>query len=287
MRDASKKCEQKESNIKCKKAKGKGDMGYKTGITMVALGRTPVILAAFSQLHQWLPGSLKNHHAENFASVMRNANVCRIVFLRHGQTGLSNGVDFDRMLTDEGRSQARVAGASFGSDLKPFYSSLLVSPAPRTMETAHIFLDAADANETELKPLPVLYDGTMQPKGSPIFRKIGYAPLQDYLLHEEDAQDAQHILGDYAHSVVEALMDIVEQEGAAAESPGCTLLMVGHAIYLPAAALGVASLLGCDDDLDVILSTSTKEAEGYIVDIDDASVRYLARPSEYCSPARE
>jgi broad specificity phosphatase PhoE len=209
------------------------------------------------------------------------------VFLRHGQTGLSNGVDFDRILTDEGRSQARAAGASFGSDLKPFYSSLLVSPAPRTMETARIFLDAADANQTELKPLPVLYNGAMLPKGSLIFRKIGYAPLQDYLLHEEDAQDAQQVLGEYAHSVVEALMDIVEQEGACEAESGCTLLVAGHAIYLPAAALGVAGLLGCDDDLDVILSTNTKEAEGYIIDIDDASVRYLARPSEYCSPARE
>jgi hypothetical protein len=106
----------------------------------------------------------------------------------------------------------------------------------------------------------------MQPKGSALFKKLGYAPLKDYLTNETDQEreDAQAVLGAYAREVAEAMMNSAQTEPSL--EPASTLWMVGHAIYLPAAALGIASLVGCEDP-EVILSTNTQEAEGSVVDL--------------------
>lgn len=232
-------------------------------------------LAAFAQMHQLLPGTAGRNY-ESFLSIMEKAKISKIAFLRHGKTAPSTGVDFDRFLTDQGREQARKAGLGFGRDLNPFFSPVLVSPAPRTVETAKIFLAAANQNvNVTLEPIMSLYDGTMQPKGSALFKKIGYSPLRDYLTNENEQEriDAQIVLGAYAHSVVESMMNCVEK--ASSSQLSSTLWMVGHAIYLPAAALGVASLAGCNDQ-EAILSTNTKEAEGYLVDLSSNTIRYLS-----------
>jgi hypothetical protein len=56
------------------------------------------------------------------------------------------------------------------------------------------------------------------------------------------------------------------------------LCFIGHAIYLPAAALGVSSLIGCEQtEMDVILTTNTREAEGYVLDLKARKVSYLSR----------
>ena len=61
---------------------------------------------------------------------------------------------------------------------------------------------------------------------------------------------------------------------------GVTLWMVGHAIYLPAAALGVAAILDCAEaGMETILSSNTKEAEGYLIDLQKSEALYLSRPS--------
>lgn len=241
----------------------------------------PVVLAAFAQrhLHEWLPG--KAHcNFETFRSTLIQANVTRVAFLRHGQTAPSQGSDFDRILTEEGRQQGREAGSSFGVNLKPFYPTMLSSPAPRTIETAKIFLESSNNDESEIQVVTdqVLYDGTMQPKGSPLFQKLGYAPLNDYLNHQEEQfrLDAQFVLGAYAHSVVDAIMSLVGQHDVPESVPNSTLWMVGHAIYLPAAALGVASLSGCKD-CDIILSMNTLPAEGYLIDVERQKASYLSR----------
>lgn len=129
---------------------------------------TPFFLTAF---HSWLtpppPGSnAAKSSYDAFQSLCEQAGVARIALLRHGKTSPApqGGVDFDRLLTSEGRDQAMEAGSSFGRELKPFYSSLLVSPAPRTMETAKLFLQTSEAVRCKLEPIQNLYDGTMQPK---------------------------------------------------------------------------------------------------------------------------
>ena len=227
---------------------------------------------------------------QDFLHLARQANVRHVGFLRHGNTLPSqNGVDFERLLSEKGREQANEAGSSFGLELKPFYGKLLVSPAPRTTETAKIFLNASEETETVLvKPLDVLYDGTMQPEGSAIFKKIGYAPLEDYVNNKikEDRENMRRILALYAQNVIKEIMNTFTADiSSLKDSPSrphepTTLWIVGHAIYLPSAVLGVAEAVGCSSSSkDLILSTVTQEAEGYLVDVEKAKTSYLARPS--------
>jgi hypothetical protein len=240
----------------------------------------------------------------NLHQAIEKANITKLLFLRHGQTAPipDKGRDYDRVLTDMGRTQANRSGEIFGKNLQPYFSPALVSPAPRAMETAQLFLAASSVEEIKLLPIKSLYDGTLQPKGEPLFQKLGYAPLKDYLENENDQikNDARLVLGDYAESIIQSIIKTIESSSTPPPPPPTTttenniektLLIVAHAIYLPAAALGVASLLlGCDNNgssssssslpspsMEIILSTNTKEAEGYLIDPKDHSVRYLSR----------
>lgn len=250
---------------------------------MTAFHRTShIFLAAFAPAHKLLPVN-PSRNLEDLASILDAAAIRRVAFLRHGKTGPSTGKDFERLLTEKGRLQAEQAGRAFGKALNPYFSLALVSPAPRTMETAEIFLSNSDASPT-LVPIDILYDGTMQPKGSELFRKIGYAPLNSYLENVEDdtRSVSQQILGSYANSCVEAIMDQVSssdfQEETQSDENRRTLLIVGHAVYLPAAALAVSGLLDCyESENDVILLTNTQEAEGYLVDKIERTVTILSR----------
>eukprot|EP00977_Amphora_coffeiformis_P006871 scaffold1506_cov179-Amphora_coffeaeformis.AAC.8 len=226
---------------------------------------------------------------------LKPAGVSKIFFLRHGQTAKSEtGVDFDRYLTDMGREQSRVAGASYGkNELLPLFPKVLVSPAPRTVETAELFLQAAlgnddpcSQNNIELVRIQDLYDKTMQPAGSKLFAKLGYAPLRDYVdsPDEQDRKVARDVLSKYAASAIDAIYREVVQHKSSEQvtSISSTLLIVAHAIYLPATALGVASsCFGTNEEtLEVAFSTNTKEAEGYLIDLESNKIRYLTRPSQ-------
>ncbi|KAG7338603.1 histidine phosphatase superfamily branch 1 protein [Nitzschia inconspicua] len=159
-----------------------------------------IFLAAFAPAHKLLPAN-PTRNLDDLSSVLNSASIGRVAFLRHGETAPSTGGDFERILTEEGRSQARQAGRGFGKELNPYFSVCLVSPAPRTMETAKIFLLNADANSV-LAPIDVLYDGTTQPKGAELFQKIGYASLDSYLRNHDDVirTTSQEVLGSYANS---------------------------------------------------------------------------------------
>jgi len=235
----------------------------------------------------------------------QQCGISHIGFLRHGQTGpKSPGQgDWERQLTAVGRQQVQTAGTSFGRDLTPSFSFLLSSAAPRTLETARIFLQSAGETEAilpphaavQIVPCHSLYDGTMQPQGSALFQKLGYAPLRDYLWQQEnnscrgpndgeDQSTARQLLGGYAHTVLQEILNVTNivddnknPNPSVANVDGPSVLwIVAHAVYLPAAALGVAwVLMEGDEDtttkdptassLDVILSTNTKEAEGYLI----------------------
>lgn len=249
---------------------------------MVQRTRLLLNLTAFSHTHDWLPrGS-----GVAFRSVCERAGVSRIGFLRHGNTAPKpeNGLDFDRLLTSQGREQAKEAGDSFGKESKPFFPSVLVSPSPRTTETAEIFLKASDASSScVVEPVQSLYDGTMHPKGSQIFQQIGYAPLTDYVdsSDSEDREMARSLFGLYATTVIDVMKNSLIDSSKDGSGDNLTLWMVGHAIYLPAAALGVASLVDCSDrGLETIMSSNTKEAEGYLIDIANSEAVYLSRPSQ-------
>ncbi|OEU12203.1 hypothetical protein FRACYDRAFT_244461 [Fragilariopsis cylindrus CCMP1102] len=242
----------------------------------------------------------------NLHQTIEKANITKLLFIRHGQTAPipDTGLDYDRVLTDMGRTQAKRSGEIFGKNLQPYFSPALVSPAPRTMETAQLFLAASTAvvdesdndssvEEIEFLPVNSLYDGTQHPKGDLLFQKLGYAPLRDYLENENEQMkdNARLVLGNYAENIIESIIKTIESSTAIENGSNDiekTLLIAAHAIYLPAAALGVASLLGCDNNsssssslpspsMEVILSTNTKEVEGYLIDAKNHSVRYLSR----------
>ena len=240
----------------------------------------------------------------SFGDKLKEIGISKIFFLRHGQTGKSDTGDFDRILTDKGREQARVAGSSFGKEtLMPIFPKVLVSPAPRTVETARLFLkaataaaaddDTAECNESspfDLVPVQDLYDKTMQPDGSKLFAKIGYAPLLDYLEASDDYDRgvARDLLGKYATVAVDAIYNEVldkKNENVSSRQTTsigpCTLLVVAHAIYLPAATLGLASVVGCNSssDLQIPLSMNTQEAEGYLIDLSSRTLAYISRPT--------
>lgn len=219
---------------------------------------------------------------------MKEAGISKIAFLRHGKTSPAlDGVDFNRQLTAEGQLQADQAGLSFGRhDLPPYFPCVLVSPSPRTIETAEIFLKSAGVVDlVKLQRLPIAYDGTMQPGGHALFKKIGYAPLVNYIDNKDsdsDRKTAQRLLSQYAQNIADVIYEVANQNKCTnSAAKASTLLFVGHAIYLPAAALGIASIVRCDNvSQSLILSSVTREAEGYLVDLDKSSVRYLARPAK-------
>lgn len=236
----------------------------------------PFVMASCNQVSGWLPRH--SGVGSTFVSLIRKARVGRLGFLRHGQTNSAvGGDDFQRQLTSLGQEQARSAGSSFGMKYSPFYRYMFVSPAPRTMETAKLFVESAGVEGVESVANRLLYDGTMQPSGSKLFRKIGYAPLRDYVVcdDENDRQIARNVLGSYAIDVTTLMMDTLEQD-LAAKGIGhetTTLWMIGHAIYLPAVALHVASMVHVDDsDICTIVDSHVAETEGFIVDVEEKKV---------------
>ena len=175
-----------------------------------------------------------------------SAGIRKVAYVRHGNTNKapSGGTDFDRRLTELGRDQAKAAGLSYGIDIQPFYPVALCSPAPRCVETAKIFLDAAGVAERQIEFVcnQDLYDGTIQPQGSRLFQKIGYAPLRDYYEDpdEDDRKVAFDILGSYGTSALSAIEEVAHEDRRTYVSDGSrhcrhTLLIFAHAVYLPAA----------------------------------------------------
>lgn len=110
--------------------------------------------------------------------------------------------------------------------------------------------------------------------------------MEDYV-DSTDAKDrrvSRNLLGLYANAVVDAMINTMQRSSNSSSTDiaedGSTLWVVGHAIYLPAAALGVAYLVECDEDgIATILSCNTKEAEGYLIDLQQSTASYLSRPS--------
>lgn len=246
-----------------------------------------------SRIHDWLPAtSGLSYGLDSLLTTFTEAGISRVAFLRHGNApSLQDGIDFDRQLTELGKDQARHSGISFGRNLAPYYESVLVSPSPRTVDTAHLFLDAAAAiQDTQIHREPILYDGTMQPGGSALFKKIGYVTLREYIdnSNEQDRDLSRLLVGGYTHDVLHIMMKTILSKDTKSITSNSrirppqqsTLLMVGHALYLPAVTLGLASLAGCDQvDQDLILDDKTNEAEGYQVELSVPSVSLLKRPN--------
>mmetsp|Transcript_16099 Transcript_16099/g.50495 ORF Transcript_16099/g.50495 Transcript_16099/m.50495 type:complete len:245 (-) Transcript_16099:171-905(-) len=166
-------------------------------------------------------GGFQGEGASALADAVKATDV-RVAYLRHGNTE-PNEVDFDRTLTKQGRWQAVAAAKSYGLSLRPFLPTALSSEAPRAVETAQIFLEDA-GRDVELVTDRSLYDGTMQPEGSAVFREIGYAPLDFYL---KDGR-ANAVLGDYAENAAARVAATLAGFGQCSRRR--TLVVVGHVL---------------------------------------------------------
>ena len=166
-------------------------------------------------------GGFQGEGAAALADAVKATDV-RLAYLRHGNTE-PNEVDFDRTLTKQGRWQAVAAAKSYGLSLRPFLPTALASEAPRAVETAEIFLEDA-GRDVELVTDRSLYDGTMQPEGSAVFREIGYAPLDFYL---KDGR-ANAVLGEYAENAAARVAETLEGFGQCSRRR--TLVVVGHVL---------------------------------------------------------
>lgn len=223
------------------------------------------------------------------------SGINKVAFIRHGNTAPASN-DFERALTELGRSQSRAAGASYGIALYPFNDEALCSSAPRCLETANLFLESMvetmqqqqdGVGEYVMPKLSLqsqLHDRAMQPAGSRLFAKTGYAPIRSYLENEnlDDAETARVVLGGYARSSLDIMFDVVQNGRLQKPTTDIdkTLLFFAHAVYLPSAALCLAVALDCNDGIDMILDTNTQEAEGYCIDVDNENVTLLCRPTK-------
>ena len=105
----------------------------------------------------------------------------------------------------------------------------------------------------------------MQPgsSASEAFQSLGYAPLRAY--HQLDDVRAQ--LEEYAETCMGEVAAVAEKcAEKLEEGDSQTLLVCGHAVYLPSMALHLAQERGLPQKaLDSILDYNTEEASGFLV----------------------
>ena len=190
-----------------------------------------------------------------------------VAFIRHANTNKAED-DLARKLTDLGRTQCAAAASGYMSRLlAPTAPFALTSPAVRCTETAKLVL-AQHSPVPELEENESIYDGMLQPGAYEAFSRLGYASLFAYL---SDGPTTKDLLDAHGEQVVGAMGATVTVRAALAAadhgtesvSERSTLCVFGHAVYLNAAALRLATLrahpAAC---LDEIMHTSIGEACG-------------------------
>ena len=176
--------------------------------------------------------------------------VTELAFVRHGNTDPApkGGMDQDRKLSQNGERQCAAVGGEDGwlsylTEYAPPRGCVLTSPVERCRRTGELILGRTQPNGDDWQwiELDSIYDGMLQPEGSALFAKVGYAPLQDY--HAADPA-AERFLRRYGLKMLHDV--VVELERDALLYPivnekkgevGNSLVVFGHAVYSSAAAL--------------------------------------------------
>lgn len=194
-----------------------------------------------------------------------------VIFVRHGNTGPPPPAgDLARTLTEKGKSQCAAAAATFAAPQRlraPRAAFAVASPALRTLETARLVLAPEPPRLVEL---PTIYDGLLQPGASDAFQRLGYNSLFAY---REDGEATRDMLSKHGEAVVSELAAVVARQAEAGlehdgtpPPPRQTLFVFGHAVYLSAAAMRLASLRGHEHEAcETILHAVTGEACGFWV----------------------
>ena len=198
-----------------------------------------------------------------------------VAFVRHGNTGPAAS-DLARALTDLGRQQCRSAAEGYVKRLAPIAPLVACSPAGRCVETATIALDEGKLVEGGkaaflLVTCPSIYDVMMQPNSSSeIWKKLGYSPLRAY---REGGQAIIDRLESYADTCLDEIAGVAARNSGSGDGERRTLVVCGHAVYLPSMALALASerQLG-QTAIDAILDFNTTEVSGYLIKSDSVEL---------------
>ena len=192
--------------------------------------------------------------ATNLKALVRRTS---LAFVRHGNTlpkEECGGLDFQRVLSPKGKEQCRRARATWLPVLeaKGVTPIAVTSAAPRCHETLDEILGEVRPKISE----EMLYDSMLQPQGSELFEKCGYAPLQTYL-----DEGGVEFLGDYARRFLVRLDAMTSNGEIPKLAP--TLLICGHSIYTNAIVWEAAELLDVPSDL--ALETYLGETDGFLL----------------------
>jgi broad specificity phosphatase PhoE len=294
---------------------------------------TTIVDGVSRSFHQLLPTpTVKKttmESPEEFNENIKKSGIIRIAFLRCGmgkplerkldyRKALNDpapiydteAIDCNRPLSRDGKSQARLAGQSFGIHvLPPYFPEALVSPAYRGLQTAEIFLAKAGVAENlfsvtqepgkvmikttedlyERMIINLGYDTDMIdliPEGHEEFERLGDRPLIEYLVPQFKKQKMniiRKVLGEYGYHTLERInhlccLDTSQNWGSGGVNKG-TLLVISHKVYLQAAALALASYTGCPEDTkEFILNARVRPADCILIDIEKHTAELLERP---------
>lgn len=214
-----------------------------------------------------MPSTPNAQQLGRMARALARLAVFDVAFVRHGNTGRA-ATDLARQLTDAGKAQCAAAASGFVQKLPaPLAPFALTSPAQRCVDTARLVLAEASP-APELQHVELLYDGMLQPGAGEAFSRVGYAPISAYLADPQGEDFAQK-LADHGDLVVQALGAAATVSGALRGGPPTereTIAVFGHAVYVNAAALQLATLRGHDAaSTELLLGTNCDEASGFWV----------------------
>lgn len=244
------------------------------------------------------------------------SGVC-LAFIRHGNTlsaakdhpGGDAEADFERVLSDKGREQARLSAQSFLLGNVITSVPLVVhSTAGRARQTAELMFGepacearfGACRRELSFRPANTIYPG-VDSRASPnaelaaavvetekYFSQISYAPLSRYF----DRGCTEDVWREYAEHVLEEVLSIID-DGliqrpevlaiAATEAKDNSgtytcVCVFGHAQYSQALALRVAMAIGLEmEQVARIAEITLGEAEGILVTPSGGVVQLLRK----------
>lgn len=192
-----------------------------------------------------------------------------ITFIRHGHTEWHED-DLQRVLSARGTEHAVECRVKLGN---PSFDLMLVSRAIRTRQTGEIISGSQKIGAEEIHSLLPPPD----PDLDALFNKLGYAPLRAYL--DADNLGAQKLMY-WAQVAASNIRDKVIMRALGLESGrasgGLSILVVGHAVVLPAVGFELCRTVTGDlpDECGEVMLLNLGECEGFQLDCTVVTKRF-------------